>query len=409
MAARPTHENQAFLGFIKLGDGDKTRRFGRDFRKEASAVPTNFGLKENNLTKEKIMFPSMTSKSLAAAAMLVALTITGAYAQCSYVLDGDLPYCFGSAPPNSGDMAAAISQTMGVPISGVSTLANENTAFPPVLGDSNNPPFYVYGPGPTGTIKNLNLNTILVAGIIRGELRYAGTDVGSCCASFDRWVLRVYTQTMFHDVLIKFISCNGICPGGPQGAAWSFFQISGPRPIPGPTLTAAASRKTHGSAGTFDINLPLSGTRGVECRSGAVAGIHSVVFTFSENLTGVDSRVVTPCGTVSSSSIGPNPNQYTVNLTGVCNAQYITVTLTGVHGTAGGTTASASATMGVLLGDVNGDGFVLSGDYTDTRAHSGAPVNGTSFRYDINADGFILSGDYTTVRAQSGMQLPTPP
>ena len=355
------------------------------------------------------MFPSIASKSLAAATMLVALTITGAYAQCNYDLDADPNYCFGSVPPNSGEMAGAIQQTMGVPISTVSTLANENTAFPPVLGDSNNPPFFVYGPGPIGTIENLNLHTVLVAGIIRGELRYAGTDVSSCCASFDRWVLRVFTQTMFHDVLIKYIGCNGICPGGPLGAVWSFSQISGPRPIPGPTLTAAASRKTHGSAGTFDISLPLSGTRGVECRSGIAVGIHTVVFTFSENLTGVDSRVVTPCGTVSSSNVGPNPNQYTVSLTGVCNAQYVMVTLTGVHGSAGGTTASASATMGVLLGDVDASGRVDSNDVFLVRQQSLLPITSANFREDIDASGRIDSNDVFIAQQQSLTGLPTPP
>ena len=30
----------------------------------------------------------------------------------------------------------------------------------------------------------------------------------------------------------------------------------------------AVSRKTHGTAGTFDINLPLTGTPGIECRTG---------------------------------------------------------------------------------------------------------------------------------------------
>src|SRR4029078_5476156 len=33
------------------------------------------------------------------------------------------------------------------------------------------------------------------------------------------------------------------------------------------TLLGAASRLTHGPAGTFDINMPLTGTCGVECRS----------------------------------------------------------------------------------------------------------------------------------------------
>jgi hypothetical protein len=174
-------------------------------------------------------------------------------------------------------------------------------------------------------------------------------------------------------------------------------------------LTAAASRKTHGSAGTFDISLPLSGTRGVECRSGAVAGIHSVVFTFSENLTGVDSRVVTPCGTVSSSNVGPNPNQYTVNLTGVCNAQYVTVTLTGVHGSAGGTTASASATMGVLLGDVDASGRVDSNDVFLVRQQSLLPITSANFREDINASGRIDSNDVFIAQQQSLTGLPTPP
>ena len=43
-------------------------------------------------------------------------------------------------------------------------------------------------------------------------------------------------------------------------------------------LTAAASRKRHGSAGTFEVNLPLSGGPGVECRS--TNGNHKFVFTF---------------------------------------------------------------------------------------------------------------------------------
>jgi Dockerin type I domain len=61
--------------------------------------------------------------------------------------------------------------------------------------------------------------------------------------------------------------------------------------------------------------------------------------------------------------------------------------------------------MAVLLGDVNGDGFVLSGDYTAVRQKSGSAVDGNTFKFDINADGFILSGDYTTARQQSGAHL----
>ena len=44
-------------------------------------------------------------------------------------------------------------------------------------------------------------------------------------------------------------------------------------------LTTAVSRKTHGGAGDFDINLPLSGEPGVECRNSG--GNHTLVFTFT--------------------------------------------------------------------------------------------------------------------------------
>src|SRR5437016_13181894 len=43
-------------------------------------------------------------------------------------------------------------------------------------------------------------------------------------------------------------------------------------------LTLAVSRMTHGSSGVFNVNLPLSGVTGVECRSGS---IYTVVFTFA--------------------------------------------------------------------------------------------------------------------------------
>ena len=92
-------------------------------------------------------------------------------------------------------------------------------------------------------------------------------------------------------------------------------------------LTSVVSRMTHGGAGIFDINLSLTGPRGIEPRSSASlgAGNYALVFTFADNLTSVASASVTShdpaggTGTVQSSSPGPNPNQYTVNLTNVSN------------------------------------------------------------------------------------------
>jgi hypothetical protein len=53
------------------------------------------------------------------------------------------------------------------------------------------------------------------------------------------------------------------------------------------------SRKIHSTAGTFDINLPLTGPRGVECRNrgatGAAGVDHKLIFTFA--------NPVASCGT----------------------------------------------------------------------------------------------------------------
>ena len=59
---------------------------------------------------------------------------------------------------------------------------------------------------------------------------------------------------------------------------------------------------------------------------------------------------------------GTNPHQFVVSLTGVfCNAQDVTVTLTNVQDDHSNILATASATMGLLLGDVDGDGSVTDG------------------------------------------------
>ena len=44
----------------------------------------------------------------------------------------------------------------------------------------------------------------------------------------------------------------------------------------------AVSRKIHGAGGpAFDINLPLTGAPGIECRSGGANGDYQVVFNFA--------------------------------------------------------------------------------------------------------------------------------
>ena len=106
-------------------------------------------------------------------------------------------------------------------------------------------------------------------------------------------------------------------------------------------VRVVSAGKSHGPAGTFDVNLPLAGAPGVECRGSGATNDYTLVFTFANNLTSVASASVTShnptsgTGMVGSSALGPNPNQYTVNLTGVSTGQYLTVTLNSVLDAAG--------------------------------------------------------------------------
>jgi hypothetical protein len=185
--------------------------------------------------------------------------------------------------------------------------------------------------------------------------------------------------------------------------------------LPAPVLTGAVSRKVHGGTLQADIPLPLTGQRGVECRSPGQTGTpgfdYKVVFTFVNNIaTGGCGTTSNPPGTVAP---GPNANQCTVNLNGLTNAQYTTVTLNSVTDVLGNS-GPVSGVMGLLIGDVNGDapgapGLVDSGDVFLVRQQTGQTTTLGNFRKDINASGLIDSGDVFLTRQRTGTQLPTPP
>ncbi len=182
------------------------------------------------------------------------------------------------------------------------------------------------------------------------------------------------------------------------------FALGNPQAVP---LVSVVSRKVHGSAGTYDVNLPLTGTRGIECRTGGGTNAYTMIFTFANNLTSVGSATVSSgTGTVSSSSIGPNPNQYTVNLTGVTNAQNIVVTLTGVVDVVCSSGTVVGPQMGVLIGDTNADASVNSADISQTKSQSGQLVSGSNFREDVTIDGNLNSADISLVKSKSGTAIP---
>jgi hypothetical protein len=169
-------------------------------------------------------------------------------------------------------------------------------------------------------------------------------------------------------------------------------------------LVSTASRKVHGSAGTFDIPLPQSGTRGVECRVPGPNSSYEIIFTFT--------NPITSCGTLSGGigTVGPgtDPHECAADLTNVANGQYITVTLSNVVDSQTNT-GNASATMGVLLGDVTANGVVSNTDVASVKSQVAAPVTTSNFRNDVTANGIVSNTDVSTTKAQVGTTLPSSP
>ena len=171
-------------------------------------------------------------------------------------------------------------------------------------------------------------------------------------------------------------------------------------------LVSVVSRKVHASAGAFEIDLP-AGNPGIECRTGGLNGDHTMIFTFANPLASVGGASVTSgSGEVSSSAIGAESREYVVNLSGVANAQAITVTLSEVNDSLGNSSPAVPASMSVLIGDTNGDGSVNASDISQTKSKSGQAATNSTFRTDVTANGFINSSDISLVKSKSGTALP---
>jgi hypothetical protein len=177
----------------------------------------------------------------------------------------------------------------------------------------------------------------------------------------------------------------------------------------GAPISRIVSRKTHGTAGTFDIDL-TSG-HGIECRSGGTNGDYTLVFTFINPLTTVGgASVTTGTGSVSIGNIdGKDAHNYIVNLTGVTNAQYITVSLSNVTDSARNFSIAVPISMGVLVGDVNASGHVDAGDIGAIQQVNSQTANSTNFRADVNASGHIDAGDIGITQSHNSTGLPSPP
>jgi hypothetical protein len=134
--------------------------------------------------------------------------------------------------------------------------------------------------------------------------------------------------------------------------------------------------------------------------SGGATNDYTIVFTFANNVTVQSANV--SAGIMSSFSVAANI--VTVNLTGIPNAQTVTVTLGQVND--GTNVSDVECAMGVLIGDTTGNGLVNSSDIAQIQSQSGQTVTIDNFREDLTANGSINSSDIALAQSQSGTALP---
>jgi hypothetical protein len=174
-----------------------------------------------------------------------------------------------------------------------------------------------------------------------------------------------------------------------------------------PGVNAIVSRKTHGTAGAFDLNLPLlPGSVAVEGRNNGT-NTHQVVFRFADAVT-FSTATVTPAagGTASVASVETRGSDVIVNLANVSDVQTITVTLVNV--VLNGTATNVSIPLGILHGDVDGNRSVTATDISIAKSISGQSTNGANFRADVTPNGAINSSDIGVIKSKSGNALPAP-
>jgi V8-like Glu-specific endopeptidase len=170
-----------------------------------------------------------------------------------------------------------------------------------------------------------------------------------------------------------------------------------------PVLVSVASRKVHGAAGTFNLSLGSSVSNPTtEPRQGTT----TIVFTFDKPLSSATANVVEGIATAGTPTV--SGSSVLVPLAGVANAQYVTIALSNVTATDGGTGGSGSRRVGFLAGDVNQSRGVSLADVGLVNAQLAIPVTAANYLKDVNASGTLTLADKGITNANLTKALPAP-
>jgi hypothetical protein len=283
---------------------------------------------------------------------------------------------------------------------------------------------YDYGLNEGGVleISSPNINggafTDITDSAVGGSFITGGYDalIGGCCGALsgrEAWgrtsagyvtaIARLGPKVAGQFIRLRFRANTGI-----DGGSWRIDTLSVGTPIcetDAPQVASAVSRKTHGSSGPFDIELPLvelNGPIGIENRTGAIAGEHQIAVTFANPVTIGFASVIAGVGSVASTTV--SGEEVTINLSGIANAQRVSVALGEVSD--GIKVGNVLIPIGILAGDTNASGVVNSDDVNQTKSRSGSAITTFNFRNDVTASGAINATDIAAVKSKLGTALP---
>ncbi len=175
------------------------------------------------------------------------------------------------------------------------------------------------------------------------------------------------------------------------------------------SLDGVASRKTHGSAGIFDLPIAtipaINGNISIESRAGNAA--HLIVFKFNEAISAPGSVTAIDAGGAAIGTATPTAvgSEVRVSLAGVPDRRRVTITLTGAAAASG--MMNASASIGFLMGDCNNSASVNAQDTSAVKVRAGQITDINNFRYDIGTTGQISAKDIATTKSRNGQTLGT--
>lgn len=264
---------------------------------------------------------------------------------------------------------------------------------------------------PTGTrFANEDRRQLLSWGSLPQLVRRGTVTVGlDLPGTWQAWAVdasgaRVRSQPITHDG--QGIWTLALATNGPDGAQLAYELERQPDV---PRLIGAVSRKKHGAAGVFELPIqvvlsePAPDSIPVENRIG---GPLELVMTFDIPVTGLEAAVVAGSAQIECVSIdGPIAK---IRFADVRNAQRLHVRLSDVTGPDGGVLPAAEVRLGILRGDITGDGVVAADDVLLARnqAAAGGAVSEANFRLDLNTNGSFNVADFAITRASRGSSIP---